>query len=248
MNRWLESLITFIYPAKCRRCEMPMGVGQVHYLCDDCWEKMEFLTMPWCQICGTPFYSREQSASQPDSVCADCRAQPPLYGKRRAIAFYEPTVREAIHLLKYDKKPIFAKHLVHLIQSHLPADLSAADYDFLLPIPLHAKRYRERGFNQAEQLARGIGHVWKTPVRTDILFRVKHTAPQSSLNSRQERMDNIADAFEIRSPDRIRGRRVLLIDDIFTTGTTVNEALKVLQAANPSGVDVLTLARTKPSA
>ncbi|MBI1922762.1 ComF family protein, partial [Candidatus Poribacteria bacterium] len=105
----------------------------------------------------------------------------------------------------------------------------------------------ERGFNQAERIAQGIEQVWKVPIRTDILVRVKNTAPQSRINSRQERMENIAGAFEVRSPEVIRGRKLLLIDDIFTTGTTVNEALKVLRAANPTSVDVLTLARTRPS-
>ncbi len=238
MNRWLESLLTFIYPAKCRLCKMPMGVGQVHYLCDECWGQIECLAPPWCQICGVPHRN---------VVCADCRAQSPLYDRFRSIAFYEPTLREAIHLLKYDKKLILAKHLIHLIQAHLPADLSATDYDVLLPIPLHTRRYRERGFNQAERIAQGIEQVWKVPICTDILVRVKNTDPQSRMKSRQERMENIAGAFLVRSPDVICGQKLLLIDDIFTTGTTVNEALKVLRAANPTSVDVLTLARTRPS-
>ena len=172
---------------------------------------------------------------------------PPLFRKLRAIAFYEPTLREAIHLMKYEKKQILSKHLIQLLRTHLPADLPSTDYDFLLPIPLHTNRFRQRGFNQAEQIAQGIAQVWDVSVRTDILFRIRDTAPLSSLGSHEERRKNIAGAFEVGSPDLIQDRKILLIDDIFTTGTTINETLKVLQIANPDYVDVLTLARTRPS-
>lgn len=238
MNRWLAPLITFVFPAKCRRCETPMGVGQVPYLCDACWEQIELLKPPWCQICGLPRWR---------PICADCREHPPLFRKLRAIAFYEPTLREAIHLMKYEKKQIISKHLIQLLQAHFPQDLASTDYDFLLPIPLHTNRFRQRGFNQAEQIAQGIAQVWGVPVRTDIFFRIRDTAPLSSLGSHEERMKNIAGAFEVGSPDLIQDRKILLIDDIFTTGTTIHEALKVLQVANPDCVDVLTLTRTRPS-
>ena len=239
MNRWLAPLITFVFPAKCRRCEIPMGVGQVPYLCDVCWEQIELLKPPWCQICGLPRWN---------AVCADCREHPPLFRKLRAVAFYEPTLREAIHLMKYEKKQIISKHLIQLLRAHLPADLPSTDYDFLLPIPLHTNRLRQRGFNQAEQIAQGVAQVWGVPVRTDILSRIRDTAPLSSLGSHEERKKNIAGAFEVGSPDLVQDRKILLIDDIFTTGTTINEALKVLEVASPDRVDVLTLTRTRPSA
>ena len=215
-----------------------MGVGKVHYLCDACWEQIELLKPPWCQICGLPCWS---------AVCADCREQPPLFRRLRAIAFYEPTLREAVHLMKYEKKQVISKHLIQLLQAHLPEDFSSTGYDFLLPIPLHTNRLRQRGFNQAEQIAQGVAQGWGVPVRTDILLRIRDTAPLSSLESHEERKKNIAGAFEVRSPDSIQGRKILLIDDIFTTGTTINEALKALQVANPDCVDVLTLTRTRPS-
>ena len=216
-----------------------MGVGKVHYLCDTCWEQIELLKPPWCQICGLPGWS---------AVCVDCHECPPLFRRLRAVAFYEPTLREAIHLMKYEKKQIISKHLIQLLQAHLPQDLASTDYDFLLPIPLHTNRFRQRGFNQAEQIAQGIAQVWGAPVRTDILFRIRDTAPLSSLGSHEERMKNIAGAFEVQLPDSVQSRKILLIDDIFTTGTTINEALKVLQVANPDCVDILTLTRIRPSA
>ena len=216
-----------------------MGVGKVHYLCDACWEQIELLKPPWCQICGLPGWS---------AVCADCDEHPPSFRSLRAIAFYEPTLREAVHLMKYEKKEVISKHLIQLLQAHLPEDLGSTDYDFLLPIPLHTNRLRQRGFNQAEQIAQGVAQVWDVPVRTDVLFRIRDTIPLSSLESHEERMKNIAGAFEVRAPDSIQSRKILLIDDIFTTGTTTNEALKALQVASPDCVDVLTLTRTRASA
>ena len=215
-----------------------MGVGRVPYLCDICWEQIEFLTPPCCQICGLPRWN---------TVCADCREQPPLFRKLRTIGFYEPTLREALHLMKYEKKQIFSKHLIQLLQAHLPADLASTNYDLLLPIPLHKNRFRERGFNQAEQIAQGVAQVWGVSVRTDILFRMRDTARLSSLGSREERRKNIAGAFEVRAPDLVRHRKILLIDDVFTTGITIDEAIRALQVASPDYVDVLTLARTRPS-
>ena len=239
LNRWLAPLITFVFPAKCRRCETPMGVGQVHYLCDTCWEQIEFLKPPWCQICGLPGW---------DAICADCHEHSPLFRKLRVVAFYEPTLREAIHLMKYEKKQVISKHLIQLLQAHLPEDLASTDYDFLLPIPLHPNRFRERGFNQAEQIAQGVAQFWGVPVRTDMLVRIRDTVPLSRLNSHEERVQNIVGAFEVRSPDLIQNRRILLIDDIFTTGTTINETVKILQVTNSEYIDVLTLARTRSSA
>ena len=215
-----------------------MGVGKVHYLCDTCWEQIETLKPPWCRICGLPRWS---------AVCADCHEHPPLFGRLRAIAFYEPTLREAVHLMKYEKKQVISKHLNQLLRAHLPEDLASTGYDFLLPIPLHTNRLRQRGFNQAEQIAQGVAQAWGVPVRTDILFRIRDTVPLSSLGSHEERLKNIAGAFEVRSPDSIQNQKILLIDDIFTTGTTINEALKVLQVASPDRIDVLTLTRTRPS-
>ena len=215
-----------------------MGVGKVHYLCDDCWEQIETLKPPWCRICGLPRWS---------AICADCHEHPPLFGRLRAIAFYEPTLREAVHLMKYEKKQVISKHLNQLLRAHLPEDLASTGYDFLLPIPLHTNRLRQRGFNQAEQIAQGVAQAWGVPVRTDILFRIRDTVPLSSLGSHEERLKNIAGAFEVRSPDSMQGQKILLIDDIFTTGTTINEALKVLQVASPDRIDVLTLTRTRPS-
>lgn len=223
-----------------------MGIPQVPYICGECWAKIEWLEPPWCEHCGIPVRDQNSLASNSTITCSECLASPPSYGKLRATGFYEPTLREAIHLLKYERKQVLAKQLIRLMQCHLPGDSSGEDYDLLLPIPLHRKRLRKRGFNQSELIATGVSRIWNVPVRKDILLRVRNTVALSTLDSQAERIDTITGAFEIRYPESIQGKRLLLVDDIFTTGTTIYEAVRVLKPANPSIIDVLVLCRTKP--
>lgn len=245
ITKWIEPLVTFIYPAACRECGNLIGIDRVPYICDDCWEKIECLEPPWCERCGIPAYDQDALVLNSPPICSECLANPPSYGKLRAAAFYEPTVREAIHLLKYGRKRALAKHLVQLMQHRLPCDLSGEDYDMLLPIPLHKRRYRKRGFNQSELFAAGVSSIWSVPVRKDILLRVRNTVALSTLNSQAERVETITGAFDLRAPEAVQGKRILLIDDIFTTGTTIDEAVRILRPANPSTIDVLVLCRAR---
>ena len=229
-----ETAIVFLYPAKCRVCEEFLGVASLPYICANCWQNMQFLEPPWCDICGTP---------EANGRCDECATSPPRYGKLRSIAFYHTTLQQAIHLFKFEKKKVLAQYIIQLINAHIPADCEMAEYDFVLPIPIHKKRLRERGFNQATLLANGIATVEGIPVLTDTLVRKRHTVAQSSLD-REARQQNIVGAFEVRNPDIISGKRLLVIDDVFTTGATIREAVSELWTADPAEIDVLTLART----
>ena len=229
-----ETAIVFLYPAKCRVCEEFLGVTSMPYICADCWQDTQFLEPPWCDICGTP---------EVNGLCDACAVSPPRYGKLRSIAFYHTTLQQAIHLFKFEKKRVFAQPLVQLINTHIPSDCDITAYDFVLPIPIHRKRLRERGFNQATLLADGIAKAEDIPVLVDTLVRKRHTVAQSSLDS-AARQQNIVGAFEVRNPDIISGKRLLVIDDVFTTGATIREAVSELWTADPAEIDVLTLART----
>lgn len=245
ITKWIEPLITFIYPAACRECGNLIGISRVPYICDECWAKIEWIEPPWCNYCGIPMDGQDASTAASPSICSACLAISPSYGKLRTTAFYEPTLSKAIHLLKYERKRVLAKHLIQLMQHYLPNDFSREDYDLLLPIPLHKKRYRKRGFNQSELFAAGVSSVWNVPVREDILLRVRNTVALSRLNSQAERVENIRGAFEVCLPACVQGKRILLIDDIFTTGITIDEAIRVLQPAEPATIDALVLCRTR---
>ncbi len=230
----VETGIVFLYPAKCRVCEVFLEVTSIPYICADCWHAVQFLEPPWCDICGTP---------NARGRCDECATDPPRYGKLRSIAFYQTTLQHAIHLFKFEKKKVLAQPLIGLIKAHIPVDCCIADYDFILPVPIHKKRLRERGFNQATLLAKGIARTEGVTVLTKALVRHKHTVAQSSLGM-AARQNNIIGAFEILNPEIIRDKRILIVDDVFTTGATVCEAVNELWKADPSEVDVLTLART----
>jgi len=229
-----ETAITFLYPAECRVCKEFLGATPIPYICNNCWQDIQFLEAPWCDICGTPVIN---------GLCEACATAPPRYGKLRTLAFYQTTLQQAIHFFKFEKKRVFARPLIQLINAHIPSDCNIAEYDFILPVPIHKKRLRERGFNQATLLANGIAKTEGVPVLTDTLIRYRHTVAQSSLD-REARQQNLRGAFTIRNPDIIRGKRLLIFDDVFTTGATIREAVSELWTADPAEVDVLTLART----
>ena len=234
LREMFETAIVFLYPAKCRVCDDSLGVASMPYICADCWQDIRFLEPPWCDICGTPGVN---------GLCDACATSPPRYGQLRTVALYQTTLQQAIHLFKFEKKKVFAEHLIRLINAHIPVDCDVATYDFVLPIPIHKKRLRERGFNQATLLADGIAKAAGVPVLTNTLVRKRHTVAQSSLD-REARQQNIVGAFDVLDPDIIRGKRLLVIDDVFTTGATIREAVNELWTADPAEIDVLTLART----
>ena len=229
-----ETAITFLYPAECRVCKEFLGATTIPYICDTCWQDIHFVEPPWCDICGMPNIN---------GLCDACAITPPRYGKLRSIAFYQTTLQQAIHSFKFEKKKVLARHLIQLINTRIPSDCRIAEYDFILPVPIHKKRQQERGFNQATLLANGIAKTEGVPVLRDTLVRHRHTVAQSSLD-REARQQNLIGAFTIRNRDIIRGKRLLIFDDVFTTGATIREAVSELWTADPAEVDVLTLART----
>ena len=217
---WLKGLVTFLYPAQCRICQDSLALGPRPYICDQCWEQIEF--------CGT----QDTISNWPG-----CR-------RSRSVTFYLPILREAIFLLKYEKKQVMAKHLADLLLQHPPSDFNFADYDLYVPIPLHKKRQRQRGFNQAELILKAVAKTRFLPIRTDLLARVKNTAPLSQLTSVDERIGNISGAFQLRYPEQIKDLRILIFDDILTTGTTLKEAVRVLEQGEPEYIEILTLSKT----
>ncbi len=233
LQQTFETAISFLYPAQCRVCETQLGIESVPYMCAGCWQDIHIVNPPWCEICGIP---------NTKGTCDACATNPPKYGKLRTIASYDETLQKAIHLFKFEKRTILAEPLTQLIVENLPHDLILTDYDFILPVPIHIKRLRERGFNQATLLANQIAKKTDNQVITDALIRVKNTSPQSSLD-RDARQTNIIGAFQLEKDEVIRNKKILVLDDVFTTGATVCEAVKILWDADPIEVDVLTLAR-----
>jgi ComF family protein len=160
----------------------------------------------------------------------------------RAYSRFEDPLREIIHQFKYRAHPSLAKPLAGLLFSVYQSNIEGLSSDLVIPVPMHKSRQRERGFNQACELSKYFGKLAHIPLQSGLLMRIKPTRVQAGL-SRRERRLNLVDSFQVSSRERIKDKRVMLIDDVFTTGATVNECAKLLRQNGAQRVNVLTLAR-----
>ncbi|HEU4784165.1 MAG TPA: ComF family protein [Ktedonobacterales bacterium] len=233
----LSGLLDVIFPPRCVVCQR---VGAM--VCAGCLSSMEPPEAPICVRCGQAIRVTTHSTS---SLCADCangRGPKHLDGIRVATV-YTRAVRPAVLALKFRGQRRVAKYLAPLMIAPFQSDIHTAD--MVIPVPLHASRRRERGYNQAELLARAFAASQALPVRTDVLVRERATEAQTHL-SQAERRRNVAGAFALSTPTAakiIAGRRIVLVDDVTTTGSTLDAAAEPLRAAGATSVWGLALAR-----
>ena len=223
----------------CRTCDSSLDDDPVPFFCQRCWNHITPILSPVCPRCAHPFPSPHALSHSPEHVCGACRKRPPAYTRARTPYAYQSPLKEAIGLLKYRGKTQLAPSLARLIAQTTPAPTNV---DAIIAVPLHPDRLREREFNQALLLAFHLGKQWNLPVLTGVLRRTKPTPPQTSL-SRRERLKNLRNGFAVTTPSAIEGKTALVVDDVFTTGTTVNECAKALRKAGAEAVYVQTLAR-----
>ncbi len=226
-------LLDLIYPPRCLVCERH---GRPP-LCGECAAHFVPVPEPVCAVCGRPV--------EPEAPCRLC-AGPPAGGwgfsSARAAAIYQGPLRHAIHRFKYGCSESLGEPLGAFLANRLAADgLLAHPVDVALPVPIHPARERQRGFNQALLLAAPVAAMLGVPLETGALVRVRKTPPQVGL-SPDARRRNLRDAFAVPGPARVAGRRVLLVDDVFTTGATVCACAQALKAAGAPAVHVVTLA------
>ncbi len=246
MNALLKSLITVLYPAQCRYCGENLDPSDGHYICQSCWQEAEFINKPYCEVCGFPL---DPAAALPDKVssCDKCLEREKeiktWFRKARSIAYYDSAVGEAIRLLKYSGKTIMAKPLAELMVKNMPVFFGMEDYDCIIPMPSHKKGKRKRGYNQMELIGQRVSRATGLPMETRSFIKIKNARPMASL-SYEERFKEVKNAFDIPDPSRIAGKKILLIDDVFTTGATVAESAKTLaRKGKVKYVDVFTLVR-----
>jgi len=230
------SLLEFFLPRMCLFCGVPVGETAAVAVCPECEARIEWVASPLCSCCGRVFEDREG----PDRVCGDCQEDPPPFARARAAVLYDDPVTQAITRFKFSRQLALLPVMQHWLQQPLCLELVAAA-DLLAPVPLHPKRIKHRGFNQSLLLAQAFPGA---PVAREAVVRTKHTAPQVGLNPK-EREKNVKGAFAVPDPAEVKGKNVLLIDDLYTTGSTVKECARVLRRAGASRVEVLTVARVK---
>lgn len=236
----LESLLPWIYPEKCRQCDVSILFSRKEgscnrFFCSDCWQGIEDIGVSCCPVCSYPFQSAAALSHSPTHVCGDCRADPPYFTKAFTPYRYEGALVKAVQLLKYEEQVALAKPLVHLLTGAL-AGLNL-DLDLVMGIPLHATKLRSRSFNQSLLLAKGVSRFFSWPFHVDTMCRTRETLPQVGL-SKKERQKNMRGVFSVCKPKRVVGQRVLLIDDVYTTGATLKEGAKVLKKAGAKEVFV----------
>lgn len=237
-NSLIQALLDICFPPKCLSCDERLGVMKDILFCPDCLARIEFVEEPFCLCCGRVFLSSDAS-----HLCGACLIHPRHFTCARSVFLYEEPFSRALHAFKYEGKMnglqtfyTFKREKIQLRLPFLP--------DILLPVPLHKRRLRERGFNQALILARTLFPELRMMIAPDLLFRSRYTEPQTNLSG-SARRKNVRGAFFIRRPEFIKGKNILLVDDVFTTGTTVDECARVLKDAGAATVQVFTLARVR---
>lgn len=239
MNLFRRAL-DLLLPASCTYCHGSASGSGIPRFCKQCWSEFAPVPAPGCSTCGRPFGSPEALAHSPGHECLDCRTQPPHFDQALAAGLFEGPLREAIHLYKYRPVRSLGEPLAQWMAEQVRV---TAPIDLTMPVPLHRARLRHRGFNQALIIARVISLRFAAPFMYDNLVRLRSTRPQVELSG-QERAENVKGAFGLARPAEVSGKRVLIIDDVFTTGATMNECAKVLKEAGAASVTVYTLART----
>jgi len=275
MNNWakpvLKIILDTVFPAKCLACRRlfkPLAApGSVQptraaskimdaftefyqllsaSCCPDCLKDFVAISLPICECCGMMFNGHEDD----NHLCGECLMQPKEFRMARAAMVYDHQLMAVIHRFKYTAKTQLARPLGRLILGVYLRHWHNEKVDLILPVPLHPKKMRRRGFNQSYLLIDSwkssckpvVDELSTIPVKTDVLIRNKATLPQAGLG-RQQRLKNIKGAFKVRIPEKVYGKKVLLVDDVYTTGATVNECARVLLKAGAQIVDVLTVAR-----
>lgn len=228
--------LDLVYPPACAGCGVLLGSRES--LCPKCWSMLSFIERPYCEVLGTPF-SHDLG---PGILSADAIANPPPFDRLRSVALYDDLARVLVHSLKYRDRTDLAPMMAGWMLRASDGAVEAAD--IIVPVPLHRLRLVWRKFNQSAELGRALSTLSGKPHLVDAIRRTKRTRRQIGLGPRA-REENVRGAFSITPEGReqLFGRRVVLVDDVYTTGATVSAATRVLKRAGVADVTVLTFAR-----
>ncbi len=231
-RKGLRQLEDLLYPPDiyCIGCGRPVDPGGLYSLCEDCIRTIRWANGPVCRCCG-----KALEDWYPEDVCAECKEHPHFFSGGVTCFVYEEPVRSIIKHLKYGGSGYIARVLGEILAENVR--FRGMDPDMLIPVPMYYKKVRMRGYNQAELIARFAAENLKVPCDSGILLRVRPTAPMSRLKG-NERKQNLEGAFAVADDGRgrLQGARVLLVDDIYTTGTTMDCCARVLLEAGASDV------------
>jgi ComF family protein len=244
LGEQFDWLIDWLFPPRCRACGDWNRGRDAEYFCPSCAAGIQLVTHPLCIMCGRPFLD----ASGDDHPCGVCLRRVPDFVQARAWACYpreelaEHPLRKVVQKFKYGRKVSLGKPLGQLMARGCQEFLNECHPDIIVPVPLHPRRLRWRGFNQSVLLARQVSRAYNVPMDPFILLRSRETPPQTQLTE-EERRRNMRGAFALNPEKTVADKIVLLVDDVYTSGATVNECSHALKRAGAKRVYALTLAR-----
>ena len=234
LRRLGRAVVDGVLPPRCLACGVT--VGEVDALCGPCWAATTFFAPPWCTNCGAPF----PHPMGDDAVCAECARRQPSWDRARSVMRYDRHSRRMVLMLKHGDHTHLAGALGRWM--HRAGGEVLAGAELLVPVPLHWTRLFTRRYNQAALLAQAIRAAGGPPVAADWLVRRRRTPSQGVLGP-AARARNVRGAFALRRGCSVRGKRVVLVDDVMTTGATAEECARVLRRAGAAQIGVLVLAR-----
>jgi ComF family protein len=229
------AILDVLYPPKCLACNV-QSVENVNLICPTCWKELEFMHHPLCSRCGVAL-----PASYLGSLCMRCTECAPSFDAARSVLRYNEASKDMLHRFKFEDRTQYAKRFARMLYNAHRNFISQAE--IMLAVPMHKVRLRERKYNHAALLANALSKLSGIPFDPAVLHKQRLTSLQATLGY-AERQVNLEDAFSVCRSEVIRGRVVLLVDDIMTTGATVNECAHILKKAGAHKVIVTTLAHT----
>jgi competence protein ComFC len=238
VQNWLNTGLGFFYPEICQLCESQRATARDGFVCSHCWQQVRFIRPPFCERCGLPVAGDITTRFE----CTNCREMALHFNFARSAVVAKSVVREAIHRFKYQNAMWFENFLAGLFLREAVPGLRGQNWHFIVPVPLHPVKKREREFDQAARLAGHLSRATKIPLNTRWLRRVIPTMTQTLL-TREQRAANMRGAFRVRKGVQLAGEKIILVDDVFTTGATTSACAQVLRAAGAGEVCVWTVAR-----
>jgi len=235
---FFDAGLNLFYPAVCQICSEQRATYTESYICADCRTKVWVIDSGFCSKCGIPF----NGAITNEFECGECKDVDLEFDAARAAVRVNAFMLDVVHRYKYARAMWFEKFLGQLLVEAAIPELSKEHWDFIVPVPLHPVKLRQREFNQAERLAKYLGRAANIPVNTSILKRIQPTQSQTRL-SREDRAENVRKAFALRRAVDLKDKHIVIIDDILTTGATTSACAGVLRKAGARKIQVWTVAR-----
>lgn len=232
-----RGITNLVYPPYCTICGKKIITKEFNPLCPECIGKIKWNLPPFCSICGR----NTVIELFPINICLECKKQHHFFDRAWSVSLYEGIMRECIHKFKYERRFELIYFFERILEEFIKKFINIGIFDYIFPIPLHPKKLREREFNQALLIAEPIAKKFKKKILLRNIYRKKYTLPQSELKA-EDRRKNIKGAFVIKNTRQIVNKNIFIIDDILTTGATVDECAKLFKESGANIIEVLTIA------